>query len=73
MVRIRVMSTESILEKNGICPECHTHISNTHTCIDDNVICTRFYTHEELVERAKKQHVQYVYIKKRVTTRPQTR
>lgn len=67
------MSTKSILENNEICPECHTHMSNTHTCIDDDVICTRFYTYEELVERAKNQHVQYVYIKKRVTTRPQTR
>jgi len=67
------MSTKSILENNEICLKCHTPMSDTHTCIDDSVICTRFYTHEELMERAKKEHVQYVYIKKRVTTRPQTR
>ena len=67
------MSTKSILENNEICLKCHTHMSNTHVCIDDDIICTRFYTKEELIERAKKEHVQYVYIKKRVTTRPQTR
>lgn len=73
MVRVRVMSSESILKSNGICPDCHTLMSNTHTCIADDVICTRFYTNEELRERAKNRKVEYVYIKRRVVARPQTR
>ena len=68
------MSTESVLKENDICPNCHTFMSDTHVCIDDNIICPRFYTYEEMVERAKRKKVEYVYIKKRVThTRPQTR
>ena len=38
------MSTESVLKENDICPACHTLMSDTHTCIDDNIICPRFYT-----------------------------
>ncbi len=66
------MSTETILKDNDICPTCHTLMSDTHTCIDENIICPRFYTYEESIERAKQEKVEYVYIKRRVT-RPQTR
>jgi hypothetical protein len=67
-------NSDDILHYNGICSKCHTQTSNTHVCIDENIICTRFYTHAELIERANNRKVAYVYIKKRVTTtRPQTR
>jgi hypothetical protein len=68
------MSTENVLNDNNICSKCHTLLSSTHECVEDNIICTRFYTYDELIERSKRRKVEYVYIKRRVThTRPQTR
>ena len=71
---VKNMSTETVLKDNNICSTCHTLMSDTHECVEDNIICPRFYTYNELIERSKRRKVEYVYIKRRVThTRPQTR
>ena len=62
---------KALLINNDICPMCHTSNNNDHKCIPSNIICTRFYTLNELSKPCKIKE-EYVYIRKTIK-RPQTR
>lgn len=66
------MESNAILKSNNICPKCHIIEDENHSCIDEKIICPRFYTYEEMEEMDKKRKIEYVYIKKAVS-RPKTR
>jgi len=69
MIYVLNMS-DTILQQNNICTKCHVQLSADHVCVDDDIICPRFYTHEELIEKAKHQRVEFVYVRRE---RPKTR
>jgi len=43
-----------------------------HRCVEEDIICPRFYTTRELEEQAKYREREVVYVR-RVTSRPKTR
>lgn len=61
-----------ILEENNICSKCHTLLGTDHCCVEEDIICTRFYTTRELKEQVKQRKMEVVYVR-RYTTRPKTR
>ena len=61
-----------ILKQNNICLKCHTLMDTDHRCVEEDIICPRFYTRQELEEQAKYREREVVYVR-RVTSRPKTR
>ena len=66
------MESDKILQYNNICTKCHLLLDDNHQCVDEKVICPRFYTYEEMTEMDKRRKTEYVYIRKAIS-RPKTR
>lgn len=66
------MESDKILQVNNICSTCHLLLDANHQCVDEKVLCPRFYTYEEMETMDKKKKIEYVYIRKAIS-RPKTR